>query len=350
LLRAAVGRSGPVAPDRSTGDRWLAVAQRERLVPLLYVLVDTVPTDLSERQREQLHDAQVSAMWRCVRLEHRLLLAVGVLAEHGIRSAVLKGGATAHLDYPGPSWRETGDVDVLIDAEHRERAVELLRANGWERGYALNTGHEAYSHEVPLLRDGLELDLHQRVAPKALGARIPARALLDNAVPFVIADTTMFALHEIDRVIHSTVHAVASRGASRRLSSFADVLVGTYGRPHLAHRVLARAEEWRVRPLVERGVHDAYSAAQLEVPSPWTDAMRRPIRHRDHLLDRAYLGEHRRPIAQEVAFLRLLSGRGNRLRYLRGYFTTSPEYVARYGRSGAVAQARYVLAKLRSHT
>ena len=78
--------------------------------------------------------------------------------------------------------------------------------------------------------------------------------------------------------------------------------------------------------------------------------MHRPTGRRDRLVDRAYLGEHREPFYEQLAYLRLLSGRRNRLRYMGGYFTTSPDYVARYGRSGAVAQARYLLAKLRSRS
>ena len=212
LLRAAVGRSGPVAPDRISGDQWLAVAQRERVVPLLYVLVDTVPTDLSEHQRANFITLEQSAMRRGVRLEHRLLAAVGTLAEHGVRTAVLKGGATAHLDYPDPSWREVGDIDLLIEPEDRDRAIGLLGAAGWQRGDTLPTGHEAYTHGVTITRDGLELDLHQRMAPRALGLRIPT--LASSTVPCRSSSPTPpCSLDEIDRLIHSTVHAVASRGA-----------------------------------------------------------------------------------------------------------------------------------------
>ncbi|HEX5586136.1 MAG TPA: hypothetical protein VFZ17_02415, partial [Acidimicrobiia bacterium] len=118
-------------------------------------------------------------------------------------------------------------------------------------------------------------------------------------------------------------------------------------RPHQADDVLARAERWRVRSVVERGVLDAYAGAQLDVPTAWIDAMRRPTRRRDRLVDRAYLSARRRPVVEELAYLRLLSGWRGRWQYVRGYFATDPEYASQHGRSGMRAQAKYVVSKLR---
>jgi hypothetical protein len=38
----------------------------------------------------------------------------------------------------------------------------------------------------------------------------------------------------------------------------------------------------------------------------------------------------------------------NRWRYVRGYLATDPDYAVQHGRSGALAQARYLVSKLRS--
>jgi hypothetical protein len=318
------------------------------VVPLLYRLVDSVPTDLSDEDRETIDTFQLLAQSRFVRLEHHLIVVATLLAQHGIRAAVLKGGATAHLDYPDPSWREVTDIDLLIDPENRAAAIALLSREGWIQGYTLPRRHDEYTHAVTLVHDGMELDLHVRIARRALGLLVPTQELLDHAVPFEIAGAELLALHEIDRLIHATIHAVVSRGLGRRLSSVADVLLLTYRRPHIAGDVLERAERWRVRSLVERGVVDAAVAAQLDLPTAWSDAMRRPTHHRDILVDRAYLGDLRRPLAAEFAYLRLLHGWRDRWRYIRGYFATDPDYAAQHGRSGVRAQAKYLLSKLRS--
>jgi hypothetical protein len=76
--------------------------------------------------------------------------------------------------------------------------------------------------------------------------------------------------------------------------------------------------------------------------------MRRPTRRRDRLVEHAYLGDDRHPVIAELAYLRLLEGWWDRWRYARGYFATPPEYASQHGRSGIRAQARYLVAKLRS--
>jgi hypothetical protein len=348
LLRVVMGRPGPVVPDAATWGEWTLLAQRERVVPLLYELVDTRPTDLSDEQRDEVHFLQQAVLSHCVQLEHHLIVVAARLAEHDIRCAVLKGVATAHLDYPDPWWREFVDIDLLIDPTDRTRATALLERAGWVQGYALPKGHEDYTHAVTFVHEGMELDLHQRIGHRALGLRVPTRGLLDRAAPFEIAGSELRALDEIDRLIHSALHAVASRGLNRRLSSVADVLLATHRRPHLAREVLDRAACWRVRPLVERAVLDAYETAQLQVHADWAVAMRSPIGHRDRLIERAYLGVVRRPVAEELAYLRLLAGWRDRWRYARGYLATDPDYVAQHGRSGVRAQIRYVASKLRS--
>jgi hypothetical protein len=347
LLRVVVDRAGPVCPDTATWTEWTSLARFERVVPLLYELVDTVPTDLTDEQREHIVTMQRSVLARCVRLEHDLIDVTRVVAEHGIRSVALKGAATAHLDYPDPSWREFSDVDLLVDPGDRNRATAVLAREGWAQAYALPPDHEHYTHAVTLARDPTQLDLHQRVSPRALGVLVPTHELLDRAVPFEIAGSQLWALDEIDRLIHSALHAVATWYPLRLLATVTDVLLAAELRPHLAGDVLARAERWRVRSLVERGVRDAYAAARLDLHRDWAAAMERPIRRRDRLVDRAYGAPTRRAMTEELAYLRLLSGWRNRWRYARGYLAADSEAAVRQGRSGVSAQLRYVVSKLR---
>ncbi len=347
LLRVAVGRSGPVTPDSESWAEWVWLARIERVVPLLYRLVDDTPTDLSDEQRGEIRQLHGAGMARCVQLEHHLISVVRLLAGHGIRSVALKGGATAHLDYPDPSWREVSDVDLLVDPADRIAATELVATLGWSEGYALPKGHHHYTHAVTFTRDRMELDLHQRIGHRAIGILVPTRDLLDHAVPFEIAGCELLALDDVDRMIHSSIHAAVSRGANRRLSSIADVLLAAERRPHLAGEVLARAERWKVRSLVEHGVVDAYANAALGVPPAWIEAMRRPNHHRDRLVDRAYLSPWRRPVVEELAYLRLLRGGRDRVTYLRGYLSPTPDHAPQNGRSGFMAQLKYVVSKLR---
>lgn len=331
-----------MVPTQDDWPLWLWDARTDRVLPLLYQLVDATPTDLDDDQRTDIRQHFGSAMCRCVQLEHHLVATAGLLAANGVRCIALKGGATAHLDYPDPSWREFSDIDLLIDPADLAKATGLVEAAGWAQGYALPAGHQRFTHAVTFVQDGMELDLHQRIAHRALGRLLPTGDLVARAVTFEVAGADLLALDDVDRLIHSTVHAVASGRSGQRLSGLADVLLVAEQRPDLAEAVLERAEERRVRSLVERGVRDAYATAQLDINGDWVAAMARPIRRRDRLVDRAYLDTRRRPVLEEIAHLRLLGGWRDRTRYVAGFFASEQE--------GLAERVRYVWSKVRGRS
>ena len=343
-----VGAASSSFPDRASWSEWFWFARVERVTPLLYELVDTVPTDLTDEQRGEVYQHQGVVMTRCVQLEHHMLALATGLRARGIRVVVLKGGATSHVDYPDPSLREFSDIDLLVDPGDREAAIAIVEESGWRRGYALPRGHDEFTHAVTYVRDQMELDLHQRLGHRALGLLVPPAEVLVRAVPFEVAGIEVWALDTTDRLIHACLHSVSARPADRRLSSVVDVLLLADRHAHLADEVVERAEHWRVRSLVEHAVRDAFATAQLVLPNAWTIATRRPLRRRDRLVDWAYLRPVRRPWVEELAYLRLLGGWRSRSRYAGGYFAPSADYAEQHGRGSVFAQARYVLSKLRA--
>jgi hypothetical protein len=362
LLRAAIGRSGPIAaaaashpdaadPDAAGAGPWIALAEEHRIVPLLYVAARAdgagawADTAISERIRRLQLDVASAA----VRIEHGALVALGLLDAAGIRWALLKGVATAHLDHADPSWRQFGDVDLLVQPSDMDTARRVLGAAGWRQSYALPDRHERFTHAFTFACDGvLELDVHQRIGHRALGRLVPTEALLRERVSFELAGRTVWALSDLDRTIHACIHSVSSRGEYRRLSSVADVLVLSYLHEDRAAEVIERADGWRVRSVVEAGVRDAWKAAQLPLPDGWADAFRAPAVRRSWLVDRAYLGERRRPLSEELAHLRHLPDNRDRATYLWGLVAPGAEYRAVKGRRSVRAQLRYLWQRLRS--
>ena len=67
--------------------------------------------------------AHEEAMRACVRLERVALEVTADLAAAGIETRLLKGAATARLDYDDPSWRSFGDVDLLVRSDDYDAAV-----------------------------------------------------------------------------------------------------------------------------------------------------------------------------------------------------------------------------------
>ena len=83
------------------------------------------------------------------------------------------------------------------------------------------------------------------------------RETVSSRVPFSIADVQLWALSDLDRLIHASVHMLVSRGEYRRLSSVADVLVLGRKLEERALETLDRAEMWGIRPVVEAAVVNA---------------------------------------------------------------------------------------------
>lgn len=325
------------------------MARVERVVPLLFQLVKGATTDISENQWLQLRELQGAALSRVVQLEHHTIEVSRVLQARRISHAFLKGSATAHLDYPSPEWREFSDIDVLISPSSRVAVLRALADEGWTQGYALPRHHEDFTHAITLVKSGMELDLHQRIAHRALGLLAPTSDLLDRRRSFSVPGTDMPALSDTDRLIHAALHSATSGiPKRRRLSSLADVLVIAESRPSIAAEVLDRSARWRLWPVVREEIRIAYRTARIETPDPWRAALQERPRHRDRLVDAAYLAPYRRPVLEEFAYLRLLEGWRSRARYVRGYLATDPDYAEQHGRNGPMAQARYLLRKMRS--
>lgn len=349
LLRAALGESPLIVPTSADFDAWLDLARKERVLPLLHQMVMAGDHELTDSQLQTVRAAQVDVMGAAVRFEHDLLEVHALLAEQGIDPAVLKGAATAHTDYASPSLRQFGDIDLLVAPDAFPHACAVLASNGWRQAYVLPRHHERFTHAITFRQGNrVEVDLHQRVAHRALGLLMPPDELLEAAVEYELAGHALRALCTAHRLIHAAVHTGASRGTYRRLSSVADVLVIADANAGSARGVLVQADQWRIRSLVRTTIEGAYAAASLPVPDAWRSAVLDPTRHRNTLVDRAYLGPDRRPAAEELAYVQLLPTWRDRARYLRGYFATDPDYAERKRRSGVVAQARYLWTRLRS--
>ncbi len=349
LLRAALGQDGPIEPAEADWNEWVELARIGRVLPLLHHVATTTESDLTDAQLEMATEIQLDVMGTMVRFEHDLLNVAEVLSNGDLTFAVLKGAATAHLDYVDPSLRQYGDVDLLVAPEEFDRARERLKVAGWRQAYPLPRHHERFTHAITLRNSRrVEVDLHQRVAHRAIGQLVPTQDLLDDAVEYLIAGRSLWGLSKRDRLIHAALHTLMSRGQYRRLSSTADVLVLADANSDAAGAALARAESWRVRSLVERAIGAAYSDARLAVPDAWLAASSKAAYQHDRLVDRAYLSPRRRPVIEELAYLRLMHGWRDRTMYVRGYFSTDAEYSRRNRRSGFIAQSRYLWSKLRS--
>jgi len=321
LLRTAVGASPRSVPTNARWPRWRWYAQRQRVVPLLYHLATVPDATLDPAQTRELRTIQGDAMVWAVRLEHKLLETAEVFDDHAVPYAVLKGLATAHLDYPLPEWRQFGDIDVLVAPDRFADAIRVLEGRGWSQAYALPRGHRRFTHAVTFTKDNIELDLHQHIAHRAIGLLVPTTQLLANRRHYNVAGRPLWALSDADRLVHAALHAYLSRGETKRLSSVADVLAMAARRPELAPVVTERAGLWSVANLVSVSVSAAFAAADLELPPAWREPLAKIAAPR--WVERAHLEIPGRPWTVELAYLSRLPTWSDRARYIGGHLSGS---------------------------
>lgn len=80
---------------------------------------------------------------------------VHLLEENGIKCCTLKGLSLAAL-YPKPDCRRSGDIDILVDPKDEDRALEILKNNG----FSIKPRHETYNQTTCIYEDGGIIEIH----------------------------------------------------------------------------------------------------------------------------------------------------------------------------------------------
>ncbi len=162
------------------------------------------------------HTTQLRAALVC---EATAVRALECLGSAGIDGWLIKGLAVAHLDYPDPALRTSGDIDLLVAREQLQPAVDALAAEGFHRSEAApRPSWEARYARAVMLRSpaGVELDLHVTLAPGYFGARLDHHQLVADAEHLDLGGVRCATLGAPSRVVGSAFAAVLSRGAPWR--------------------------------------------------------------------------------------------------------------------------------------
>ena len=233
--------------------------------------------------RPRLVEAHLAALRSSLAAEAASVTMSDLFRSMGIRHAVLKGCATAQLDYPDPAMRVTGDVDVLIGRDDYKVAIEALEGAGLHRmAPAFRTGWERrYGKDIALIgEERVEIDLHLALVAGYFGIAMPTAPLLDRLVIYEVADRQMPALDAMGRLLHACIHTAST--TPLRLGSAADVVQiagsGDIDGPAFA----SYAMELRCAPIVARGLARAWDAFGIESTdlSEWAQRSRTDDRER----------------------------------------------------------------------
>lgn len=284
----------------------------ERLEGVLAAAVESgaLPTVADQRAgARRLHRA---ALETCLLLEADLLAVADVLDAAAVEHRVLKGTAVGHLDYPDPSMRCFGDVDLLVRAEQYDQAVATLADAGYVRRFReLRPGFDrrfgkGVSFTNPALR---ETDLHRTLVMGPYGLWLDTEQMWASASTFELGGRRFAALDAELRFVHACYHAALGT-VIPRVVPVRDVaqMASRTSDPVDLDRVRRIVASWRGEAVLARAVvlaWDAFALAETDL-SRWARAAA-PTRQHELAL-RTYLDPHLGYAARCFAGLRAVSG------------------------------------------
>ena len=262
-------RTTPVALETGAADRVLAQARFHHLSGFLATaMIDGVIAG-DEDVRSTVWRQWQSELLVCVRLEALIVRTAALLDAAGIAWRLTKGAALAHSDYPDPSVRTFGDVDLVVHSADWSTALHLLSDNGYRRDApTLPGGYEDRFGKGATLRtpDGLEVDLHRRFAIGRFGVTARMEAVFTSSDAIGLAGRTIPVFDPTGRLLHACFHAVL--GGFQGLRGFRDVaqLILVTGADWEAAFTVARS--WKAEAVMASAIARSWDRLELEVDHP----------------------------------------------------------------------------------
>lgn len=216
-------------------------------------------------------------MRACVQVEALLVRVAARLDRMGVRWAVTKGAAVAHLDFPDVAWRGFADVDLVI---HPDDWAAVLADLAGDIGRPATRRFTArYGKGETVLIDDMEVDLHLRFAVGRFGVRSRPGDVFDRLDEFTLAGQRIPALTPEFRLLHACFHAVL--GGNPGLRALRDVAQIAASNPDAAGAMWDTAARWNAEPVVAAAVSIGWDRLGLDGSHPLAAAAARVSVGRD---------------------------------------------------------------------
>lgn len=336
-LPAATDHRLPTAAlDDGTWEGLLTAAANEGLLGLLTTAIDDHALPATESQAAAARELATAAIGYCLRLEGELLRAETLLAPLGIPLRVLKGPATARLDYPDPTLRTFIDIDLLIRSEDFDRAVITLSDAGYGRRYVqLRSGFDRrFSKGVCFATPhGTALDVHRTFVTGPFGLRVQLDDLWETGSSFDVAGRSFAALPPEQRLLHACYHASLGDWPPR-LVPHRDIVQILVSGAVSESRVRELSTRWGANAVLATGVTTAWRLLGLSEQTALTAWAQ------DYAVsasDRRAIGLHARPdtnyASKSLAALTAVPGVRNKAAFVRALLLPDRGYVSSRRRS-----------------
>ena len=302
----------------------------ERLSPLASYAIEQGSLSASDSQRLEIFADHKSSMSLAIVLERRLLEIYSQMTLAGIDARVLKGPAVAHLDYPDPSWRAFGVIDLLVPADSFEAASQILNSAGARRRFAeVNKGFDSRFGKGACFAysDGLQIDLHRTISAGPFGLSVDLDALFASVDEFEVRSVKVRTISRQHRFMHACFHA-ALGDASPRLVALRDVAQMLLVHQIDLEQATVLAKEWRAEVVLARAISLAWDRLDLPPGDPlaWANSYL-PSKYEARAM-RAYTSENRSYATQVAAGVSAVPGIAGKLAYMRSLLLPSRQHLA----------------------
>jgi hypothetical protein len=243
-------RIGELLSLKINWDRVLRMARRHRILPLLYLNLKklkthAIPATIFAELRLQF----LSNAARNLQLSDELMKLMSALEREKIPAIPFKGLALASEVYGDVSYRDAGDLDLLVHRQDIVRAVDLLETLGHRPIFPTSTPREAaylrtltptrrqaylraHSEHHLVREDGLvNVDLHWAVALREFFLPIDTDGIWRRAGSAVICGRQVPALSTEDLLLVLCVNG--AKDCWERLDRVCDVAELLRHRPEL---------------------------------------------------------------------------------------------------------------------
>ncbi|NTU84831.1 MAG: nucleotidyltransferase family protein [Chloroflexales bacterium] len=207
-------------------DCLLELAGQHAVVALLYqslraAAADVAPATVIEQLRAAFHASTQHSLMQT----GELLRLAHTLAEAQIPMIALKGPTLATMAYGSLALRSSVDLDILVRKADLERAMALLRSQGYQQLEQLGEAQvDAYieaQHHFSFVRESLLVELHYELGERYFEVQIDTDQLWEHAAPVALAGHTVSALSYTDQLTTLCIHGL--RHCWERLAWVCDI-------------------------------------------------------------------------------------------------------------------------------
>lgn len=253
-------------------DYVFATAQAHGLLPLLHKHLTSVAGDLvpghflSRLKRESVANSQ-----NVLHLIGKQLRVYKLFKENDFPVALFKGPLLAQMAYGEISLRQAGDIDLLIERRHFDRARSLLESLGYEmfpRLTPAQLGSHLSNHcEIQFMRDEwfTVVDLHWELAPRSFVFKVKAEEVMSRLQSVSLAGTTVETFSDEDLVLYQAMHG--AKHLWRRLEWISSLAESIRSSPLNWDTVVERAASARAARMLGLGLRLVGNFSDVRIPA-----------------------------------------------------------------------------------